>query len=117
MDVTWGQSGLFTCLELVIWRPLIPSSPQQGREEAHPGKAVLRAPAWVGDGAAGLCRDASHGQSRGALRVLCGTDVCNAAASSQGSSSKQGTNHIAGSYPRVAESSMLNQGRDPNPFG
>lgn len=56
MDVTQGQSGLLTCLEsnaLVIWRPLIPSRPQQEGEEAHPGKAVLRAQPWVGDGAAG----------------------------------------------------------------
>lgn len=47
MDVTWGQSGPSTCLEsnaLVIWRPLIPSGPQQEGEEAHPGKAALGAP-------------------------------------------------------------------------
>lgn len=51
MDVTWGQSGLLTCLEsnaLVIWRTLVPSGLQQEGEEAPPGKAVLRTPALGG---------------------------------------------------------------------
>lgn len=50
--------------------------------------------------------DASHGQSGCAV---CGIALCNAAAFSQGSSGKQGINHIAVSYHAMTESSILNR--------